>query len=182
MDTPGGLVGELIEKGQQTTTSATSDVVSTVQDQVGLKNESASPKQTANTNVIQQDQSASRNVSEPTHSNQSSETNERTKEMVKDFYSPSDDYVQNTVQQQEQVDTDQRLVQVRQQLHQELHNEVYYHPLINPEKPVEESKVDQLEQQKQQELQELQIKEAQKPQPLAVQRAQISTETRVSAG
>lgn len=168
-------VGELIEQGQNSTVNTAkagvTDVTKTVQDQVGLKNETSSTSSTNNQSQTQKVQEQQ----QPTNAND----NDRTTEVVRDFYSPSDDSVQTaTPQQQEQMETEQRLAEVRQRLFQEQHNDVYYQPLISYEHKQQrvESKQEQLESQKRQEMQELEIKQANTPPPLAVTRAQTSTE------
>lgn len=143
---PNDVLGEVLEKGQKTAVSAASDVSGSVQSQIGIANESA-------TNLPQTD---------------------RTKEMVKDFYSPSDDTSQNpTTEEQEKYQTDQKLAKVRQKLHQEQHNEVYFNQLQNAGAPKqhEETTVEKLEKEEKNERWELQQKEAEKPPPLAAQRA-----------
>jgi hypothetical protein len=167
-------VGELIEQGQNSTANTVkagvTDVKKTVQDQVGLKNETSSQASTSVQNQAQQPQESLQ---------VSSDNNDRTKEVVRDFYSPSDDNMQQpTPQKQEQLDTDQRLSQVRQRLYQEQHNEVYYQPLISYEHNQQrvESTSEKLENEKRQEMQDLQVKQANSPPPLAVTRAQTSTE------
>lgn len=157
---------ELLEKGKQTTSDAVkttvSDVATSVSDQVGITNETNSSSQGQNTNQ-----------GEPQQQN-SGET-QRTKEMIKDFYSPSEDYVQ-TGATQAQTD-EQRLTSVRQKLHQEQHNEVYYNQLISYEQSrSEERPAEKIERQQ---MEELQLKEEKKQTglPVAVQIAQTHTET-----
>lgn len=77
------------------------------------------------------------------------------------------------VQDQKKIEEQQKLAKLRQELHQT----TYYEPLINPkkEKP-EERPAEKVEQEKQEEQFELQQKEKEKPAPLAVKRAQTSTE------
>lgn len=118
-------VGELIEKGQQTvlntTKTAVSDVSNTISDQVGLKNE-------ANSSQATQNQSA---PATEASGKASQEDLELTKEIVSDYYSPSQ--VQFNAQQAE-LEEQQRqaqLSQVRQKLALELHNEVYFNELRN---------------------------------------------------
>ena len=169
---PNNVIGELLEKGQNITTNAVkttvSDVVGSVSDQIGLKIEANQQAPQAQ-NQIQQQQPAET-------AQNSDEENQRTKDMVRDFYSPSNDQTQNA--QTAAVTEEQQLAKVRQKLYQELHNDVYYQPLISYEQKQQQvvSKTDQLENQKHQEMQELQQKEADKPPPLAVQRAQAHTE------
>ena len=169
-------VGELIEQGQNSTVNTVkagvTDVTKTVQDQVGLKNETST--QTATNN-----QSQTQIVQEQQHQTTNANDNDRTAEVVRDFYSTSDDSVQvATPKQQEQAETEQRLAEVRQRLFQEQHNDVYYQPLISYEHKQQrvETKQEQLENEKIQQMQELEIKQANTPPPLAVTRAQTSTE------
>jgi len=165
MDKPSGLVGELIEKGQKSASLAASDVTQTVQDQVGLKNEASSQSPQVQ-NQTQQPQETPRAFDED---------NERTKEVVQDFYAPSDD-TQNRVGDPNALDQ-QKLAQVRQQLYQELHNEVYYNPLFAYEsKQQVERPAEVAEQKEQQKMQELEIKQVKKSQDLAVLRKQTTVE------
>lgn len=148
MDKPGGLVGELLEKGQKSASLAASDVAKSVQDQ------------------IQQPQEASPTINED---------NERTKEMVQDFYAPSDD-TQNRVGDPNALDQ-QKLAKVRQKLYQELHNDVYYKPLFAYEsKQQVERPAEVAEQEEQQKMQELEVKQVKKSQDLAVLRKQTAVE------
>lgn len=165
--------GEVLEKGQNAASAAVSDVVDSVSNQVGLKNETAQ----------QVPQTQNQTQPKPSETSQDSiQENQRTKEMVRDFYSPSDDLSQNA--QTAIVTEEQQLVQVRQKLYQEQHNETYYEPLIAYEHKQQqvESKSDQLERQDKQEMAELQQKEADKPPPLAVRRAQSHEMTPGIAG
>lgn len=167
MDTPIMPTGEqLLEQGKATASNAikttVSDIKTSVSDQVGIANETNSLTQTQNTNQ-----------GEP--QKQSLEETERTKEMIKDFYSPSEDYVQ---QAPVNVPTDeQRLNAVRQKLHQELHNDVYFNEILNADatKPNEERPAEKAERQQ---MKELQIKEEKKQNelPIAVRMAQTHTE------
>lgn len=172
MDASNIQLGELIEKGQNVTTNAVkttvSDTANSVSAQIGLKTEANAKAQTQAQNQPQdkvQQQGESAQVQ-----------TERTKEMVRDFYSPSDDLAQNNPQ--AAATEEQQLAQVRQKLHQEQHDETYYEPLFAYEHNLNktESKVEELEREEKQEMQELQQKEADKPPPLAVQRAQTHVE------
>lgn len=158
---------QLLEQGKNTSLNAVkttvSDISATVSDQVGMANETNSSNQQGQ--VPRQEPVA----------NEVLEENQRTRELIKDFYSPSEDYVKGGSQ-VPQTD-DQKLAAVRQKLHQELHNEVYYQNLISYEqsKP-EERPAEKVERQ---EMEELQIKQ-QKQQaelPIAVKMAQTHTET-----
>ena len=170
MDTPNIQLGELIEKGQNATTSALKSTVSDISDsvsgQVGLKNEP-----TAKTQQSQpQDQIGQQGESAQLQT-------ERTREMVRDFYSPSDDFVQDNTQ-IAPVTEEQQLASVRQKLHQELHNKTYYEPLFAYEHNLNkmESKAEEMERNKEQDMQELEKKQADKLPPLAVRRAQTHIE------
>lgn len=166
--------GELTEKGQQaasnTAQKAVSDVASSVAGQLGFRNESAS-NTTQNTQQVQ-DQAPAQVPSERGSEPQPLEDNELTKEMVEDFYAPSNPAQNLTSEQQEELDTKERLVTLRK----ELHDQIYYDPLVNPKKVDEERPAERVERQEKQEMQDLQQKDAEKPPPIAVQRAQTSTE------
>lgn len=171
MDTPNIQLGELIEKGQNATTnvlkSTVSDVSDSVSGQIGVKNE---PTAKAQSQSQPQDQTGQQGESAQIQT-------ERTKEMVKDFYSPSGDTPQNNLQ--VAVTEDQQLAQVRQKLYQEQHNETYYDPLFSYEHNLNktESKTDELEREKKQEMLDLEQSQADKPPPLVVQRAQTHIES-----
>lgn len=173
MDTPNIQLGELIEKGQNTATGALKSTVSDISDsvsgQIGIKNE---PTTQAQTQVQSQPQDQTGQQGESAQIQ-----TERTKEMVKDFYSPSGDISQNNPQ--VGVIEDQQLAQVRQKLYQEQHNETYYDPLFAYEHNLNktESKTDELEREKKQEMLDLEQSQADKPPPLVVQRAQTHIES-----
>ena len=158
---------QLLEQGKSASHNAVkttvSDISTTVSDQVGMANETNSSNNQGQ--VPRQEPAANEVLVE----------NQRTRELIKDFYSPSEDNVAGASQ-VPQTD-DQKLAAVRQKLHQELHNEVYYQNLISYEqsKP-EERPAEKVERQ---EMEELQIKQ-QKQQaelPIAVKMAQTHTET-----
>ena len=169
--------GELMEKGQQATVANTqkvaSDIAGSVAGQLGFKNEKgANDTQNSQQQVQQAPASVPQEgTGQPT---EALEDNELTKEMVEDFYSPSTNIPQNTSSdQQEEMITQQKLAELRRQLHQE----VYYDPLVNPKKQEEEERsAERVERQEKEEMQDLEQKEADKPPPIAVQRAQTSTE------
>ena len=175
MDKNSGF-GELMEKGQQAASNAVqntaSDVANSVVGQLGFKNESDSNK-TQNTGQTQTQVPVvppSEGTAQP---NEDLEDNEFTKEMVEDFYAPSTNPAQNmSSEEQEELDTQQKLIALRKQLH----DEVYYDPLINPKKQEQERPADRIERQEKEEMQDLEQKEADKPPPIAVQRAQTTTE------
>ena len=62
------------------------------------------------------------------------------------------------------------------QLRNQLHKEEYYDPAFDPVKKQEERPAEKVENEKKMEMQDLQQKEADKPQPLAVQREQNRVE------
>lgn len=161
---------QILEQGKSTVANAVkstvSDISGSVSSQVGLKSEPIvqNQSQTALQDQVNQGESAQIQT-------------QRTKEMVEDFYSPSDTTISANQQANAQAE-EQQLAAVRQKLYQELHNEVYYNPLFAYEHNLNktESKAEELERQKQQEMQALEQKEADKPPPLAVTRAQTHTE------
>lgn len=173
MDTPNINLGELIEKGQNAATNAAKSTVSDISDsvsgQIGLKNEPTTANAQTQVQGQPQDQAGQQGETAQVQT-------ERTREMVRDFYSPSNDLAQNNPQ--KTVTEEQQLAQVRQKLYQEQHNETYYNPLFAYEHNLNktESKVEELEREDKEKMMELQQKEADKPPPLAVQRAQTHIE------
>lgn len=159
---------QVLEQGKSASVNAVkttvSDISTTVSDQVGISNE---------TNSTTQNQNQQRQ--EPI--NTALEENQRTRELISDFYSPSEDYAVKNSQTVPQTD-DQKLAEVRQKLHQELHNEVYYQNLISYEqsKP-EERPAEKMERQEMEELQIKQQKQQTQELPVAVRMAQTHTET-----
>jgi hypothetical protein len=108
------------------------------------------------------------------------------KDFVKDLYGVKDETQvqsdspdqavaseQEQVKEQKKAEDQQEIARLRNKLHQE----TYYEPLVNPPKEEEERPAEKIEKEKKIEEQELQQKEAEKPAPLAVKRAQTSTET-----
>lgn len=73
-------------------------------------------------------------------------------------------------------------IQKLAQLRQELHKTTYYQPLVNPQKKEEERPAEKIENEKKKERWELQEKEAKKPPPLAVKRAQNIEKFRGASG
>lgn len=169
---PNDVLGELIEKGQTAASnaakSAVSDISDSVSGQIGLKNE---PTAKAQTQVQGQPQDQAGQQGETVQVQ-----TERTREMVREFYSPSSDLSQTNPQ--KAATEDQQLAAVRQKLYQEQHNETYYNPLFAYEHNLNktESKVEELEREDKEKMMDLQQKEADKPPPLAVQRAQTHIE------
>ena len=112
---------------------------------------------------------------------------QETQDFVKDLYAPGGKKQNsaNTAQAPQNSNQDdatgsQKSVQEQQDLQalrKKLHNEVYYHKLINPNQgQSEERQAEKVEREKQQEMVDLQEKEKEKPRPIAVIRAQNSTE------
>lgn len=150
-------VGEIIENGQQAVAGSVktviSDVSSTISDQVGIKNE---------TNASQNIQNHTAPATEPLNQ-ASNEDLELTKEMVSDYYSPSQ--VQFNAEQAE-LEEQQRqaeLIKVRQELALQLHNDVYYNEIQNAgaKKPQgQASEQEEMEQARQQDqMQDLEAKD-----------------------
>jgi len=117
------------------------------------------------------------NETNATVSDQQQTANDKaqTEELVKDLYAPSKSKnTQNPIPAEPQSKSEEqaRLASVRQKLH----DEVYYQPLIQGKKTQEERPAEKVEKEKKQELHDLQKKEAKKPAPIAVQRAQQTAE------
>lgn len=174
---PNDVLGELIEKGQNVTTNAVKSTVSDISDsvsgQIGVKNE---------VNVKAQTQSQSQPQDQIQQQGESSQVQtERTKEMVRDFYSPSDDLSYNA--QTATATEEQQLASVRQKLHQEQHNEVYFNAILNADAPKqqEERPAEKMEREKIEDLQ-IEQKKKQNELPIAVQRAQTHEMTPGIAG
>ncbi len=158
-----GILGEVLEKGQSvvaktgkiTADSVTGAVKTAAGQVVGDSNN--------------QDESSAAVSNQKTASDRA-----ETDELVKELYAPSkpQDGQTPTAEQQSEADAKAKLASVRQKLH----DEVYYQPLINPANPQEERPAEKVEKEKKQEMQDLQQKEAKKPTPLAIQRAQQSAE------
>jgi hypothetical protein len=182
---PNSAFGELIEKGQnaaantvQTAAKNTaSDVVSTVKGQITGKNEvtAGKPQVQSQTQVSPQGPTPEPAQQVPL------ENGDFAKEMVSDFYSPSPQTSQAALESQEQQQTDEKLVRVRQELFQQQHNEVYYNEIANagaPKEP-EERPADKVERQK---MEDLQQKEDKKAPLVAVRMAQTTTEINRGVG
>lgn len=162
-------VGEILEQGKQnvaTTTTNTvksgvSDTISSVKSQIGGINNNANQNQMSN-------------IGEPGMELQNQGTgNEATEQMVKDFYAPSNPTATPKSQTQEQFETEQKLVKLRQ----ELHTQTYFDPLFAYEHKKQERPLDIAKQEEeQQKMIELEQKKQDKKLPLAVQRAQTSVE------
>jgi uncharacterized protein YjbJ (UPF0337 family) len=166
-----GILGEVLEKGQsivQKTGKAAADsatgAVKTAAGQIVGDSSSQTGADETRSTVSDNQQSADDKV--------------QVEELVKDLYAPSKP--QNTqnlqdpslVKSQSKPEEQAKLASVRQKLH----DEVYYDPLVNPAKPQEERPAEKVENEKKQEMTDLQQKEAKKPAPVAVQRAQQTAE------
>ena len=175
MDTPNIQLGELIEKSQtqavNTVKSAVSDTTNSVSGQLGIKNN-------VNSSALPQNQNQTPQVSEQAQtSSQDRQGNEFTKEMVKDFYAPSVSTSQFALEDEEKVQTEQKLQAVRQKLFQERHNEVYFNAVLNADAPKqqEERPAEKVERQQMEDLQ-LEQDKKQNELPIAVVRGQTHTE------
>lgn len=97
-------------------------------------------------------------------------------ELIKELYAPSKPQNSRNLppaESQSKTEEQVKLAGVRQKLH----DEVYYEPLIQGQKARQEERpAEKVEKEKKQELQDLRKKEAKKPMPLAVQRAQQTAE------
>lgn len=158
-----GILGEVLEKGQsvvqktgKAVVGSAAGAVKTTAGQIG----GDSGGQTKDNTVISDKQTA----------NQKAETDE----LVKELYAPSKPQNNQNPAAKPQSETEEqaKLAGVRQKLH----DEVYYQPLIGRQKPQEERPAEKVEREKKQEMHDLQKKEAKKPPPIAVQRAQQSAE------
>jgi len=187
----GGLFGEMLEKGQHTAAnavkSAVSDVAGSVAGQIGVKNEASPDTQRSSQN---QGQTNAQNQNQkPTEASKvQAASTEETKQFVKEFYAPSAELPEGfsgeaiqQAQQKDQLETQQKLANLRQ----ELHKEGYYEPLIAYEtkKPEEQGegegaakRVEKQEQEEEQKKMELEQKEAQEKQDIAKTRAQRKVE------
>lgn len=165
---PNDVLGEILEKGQSVVQktgkavadSATGAVKTAVNQVVGDSGNQAGVNET-NATVSDNQQVVSDKA--------------QNDELVKELYAPSQPQNgQNLspVEPQSESEEQARLASVRQKLH----DEVYYLPLIHGKKAQEERPAEKVEKEKKQEMQDLQKKEAKKPAPIAVQRAQQSAE------
>jgi len=160
---PNDVLGEVLEKGQsvvQKTGKAVADSTSGVVKVAAGQVAGDSNSQTEANAAVSDQQTASDKA--------------QTDELVKELYAPSksQDSQIPVDKQQSEKDAQAKLTSVRQKLH----DEVYYQPLVNPQKPREERPAEKVEREKKQEMQDLQKKEAKKPPPIAVQRAQQTAE------
>ncbi len=162
MDT-NNVLGEVLEKGQaaiQKTVKSAGDSATGVVKQAAGQVTGSSDNQTE-INVQPQDKQAASDKAQAD-------------EFVRDLYAPSRPQKRqdNVGNQPLELEDKEKIAQLRQKLH----NEIYYQPLIQGEKSQEERPAEKVEHEKQKEMHDLQKEEAKKPPPLAVQRAQQSTE------
>jgi len=164
---PNDVLGEVLEKGQsvvQKTGKAVADSASgalkTAAGQVAGDSGNQPGSNEASTAVSDQ---------------QATSDKFQNDEFVKELYAPSTSQNGQKVpsgEPQSQTEEQAKLAGVRQKLH----DEVYYLPLIQGSKSQEERPAEKVEREKKQEMQDLQQKEAEKPAPIAVQRAQQTAE------
>jgi hypothetical protein len=171
MDLQSPQFGEILEQGKQTTTNtvktAISDTANSISGQIGIKNETNARVQNPTKQAANQ---ADENV---LPNQQTGVDNEFTKEMVEDFYAPSSNASPGSrPKNQEEYETQQKLLKIRQ----DLHNETYYDPLFAYEHKKEEKPAETVQREEQQQMQELAQNQEKKLPPLAVQRAQTSVE------
>lgn len=161
------VLGEVLEKGQtvvQKTGKAASDSASNLAKTAAgqVAGDSNNQSGVDETNATVSDQQAVNDKAQ-------------TEELVKGLYAPSkpqNNQDSQTVNPQSEQEKQAELARVRQKLH----DEVYYQPLVQGKKAQEERPAEKIEKEKKQELQNLQKKEAKKPPPIAVQRAQQTAE------
>lgn len=160
---PNDILGETIEKGQKTVKQVASATAGSVTGAV----------KTAVGQVAGDSKSGKDNV--PSPDQQATSDKAQNDELVKELYAPSQPQNgQNLPSAEPQSKTEEqaKLASIRQKLH----DEVYYEPLIQGSKSQEERPAEKVEREKKQEMQNLQKKEAKKPAPIAVQRAQQTAE------
>lgn len=159
-----GVVGEILEKGQQISDSVQSSAKTQVKNVVGditgqIGRQESSPDQ--NTTQNQQNQS---NL-----------------QFIKDLYGVSESTSEQNqniqsdpVKHQKELEDKKKLQELRHKLHQEF----YYDPLVNPSKQTEESTAEKLERQEQEkEAKEMtELQEEKKKEPIAVTRAKTKAE------
>ncbi|MCL6096850.1 MAG: hypothetical protein M1444_04200 [Patescibacteria group bacterium] len=168
------ILGEAMEKGQgvikKTGKAAADSAAGVVKTAVGqVAGDSGNQAGANETNAAVSDQ-------------QTVSDKAQTEELVKELYAPSKPQnaknpqsSQNpaSAKSQPKPEEQARLASIRQKLH----DEVYYEPLIQGQKARQEERpAEKVEKEKKQELQDLQQKEAKKPPPIAVQRAQQTAE------
>ncbi len=164
-----GLFGEILEKGQATV----SDTARAVKDQLTGFGKAAKNQVVPNQESNQKPDTTNQAVSETNDS-----TNKKyTKDMVKHLYGVDDSQKKDENQKlrKEVSSTKTEDEKKIQELKKRLHSE-YYQKLIHPPKPKEERPAEKQEREKKQEMQDLEQKDAKKPPPLAVRKAQTSVE------
>ncbi len=170
-------IGELLEKGQSTATNVVGDTANLVKSQV--LGDEKKPQATQPANIQTPGESVP----------QQQESTERTKEVVGDFYAPSERAGQQNPA--ANPSDEEKLAQVRQQLqgeklsYQQLHDEVYYNPLFAYEKgkaSQEERPAEYAQKEKQLDLEKDSEAQAKKDQDIATQRAQRHIEIKPGAG
>ena len=165
--------GQLLEKGQSTATNTFSDVTNSLKSQV-FGDQNTQTQQPA-LNTIPNNQ--------PEVSNQQlQDSQDQTRDMVRDFYAPGDDAaIGQSIplpNDEERLAKTRQELQVQKQKYNDLHREVYYDPLFAYEqKKPEPTKAEEQEEEKQDKMQELAQSQAKKDQDIALQRQQTKTET-----
>ncbi len=167
-----GLFGEILEQGQ----SVASDTKNVVKGQLTGFGKAAKSQIAPSFSQVQQSNQKIDNNSQQKTTDEKTESEK--KEMLGHLYGIKDD--KNRIDSKHQASKSQDIKSQEdqekiKQLRNRLHNE-YYQNLVNPPKPKEERPQEKLEREKQQEMNDLSKKEKEKPKPLAVQRAQQSTE------
>lgn len=165
--------GQLLEKSQNTTTNTISSVAKSLKHQVLGDFDDEEPQ-------IQQSTASSVPNNQPEVYSQ--EAQEQTRDIVKDFYAPSDDLTPNSnitsQNDQEKLANTRQELQAQKQKYSDLHREVYYDPLFAYEQKKEEpTKAEEQEEEKQNKMQELAQTQAKKDQDINLQRQQTKTET-----
>ena len=158
------VLGEILEQGQSLVKKGGKAVKSSVSDTV-----KAATGQVTGDNGSQDNSGQSQDVQTGVDTVNKAET----EELVKGLYAKSKpgNQTAQTPQSVKEADDKQKLERLRQELHGQ-----YYQKLVNRPKPKEERPAEKVEREDKQKMADLQEKEAKKPAPLAVQRAQQSTE------
>ena len=158
------VLGEILEQGQSLVKKGGKAVKSSVSDTV-----KAAAGQVTGDNGSQDNSGQSQDVQTGVDTVNKAET----EELVKGLYAKSKpgNQTAQTPQSVKEADDKQKLERLRQELHGQ-----YYQKLVNRPKPKEERPAEKVEREDKQKMADLQEKEAKKPAPLAVQRAQQSTE------
>ena len=160
--------GQFLEEGQNIAANTISDVTNSIKNQT-LGDQNAAQQQALNSTPNQQSEI----------SNQQAQ--EQTRDIVRDFYAPSDDLTSNpnnsSQSDQERLTQTRQDLQLQKQKYNDLHREVYYDPLFAYEqKKPEPTKAQEQEEEKQDKTQELAQAQAKKDQDLNLQRQQTKTE------